>query len=521
MAKTRKFVYLQVNQQVYHLSGADLLSNLSSFLREKLHLTATKTACEEGDCGACTVLMGTPYKGTDGYYMQYQVVNSCIIPLFSLDARHIISLEGLNKETLSLIQQAMLTKGGIQCGFCTSGMIISLVDFFESEKTGNSHELENSLELNKNKTKALREKLKGNLCRCTGYQPILNAALSITKQQYHHSSSVHTPAYAVETLAKTLYKKQQEAVFYQLENTSLSLWIPVSLKDALSIKNQHKKLQLCAGTSDLSVVWNKAFMNPGLNLNKEQNSFKEYLSLHKISSLYKIEETGKEIKFGAQVSLQQIENYLNEHKTPAYEAFCRLLERFASPQIKNRATLTGNVANASPVGDTIPFLMVMEAKVELQQLKKQRLVKINAFYKGYKRLVSKSDEIITGIIVPKFKKRQQCFLYKISQRYDVDISSVSAAFFIKLSKAEKNNRKVQQIRIAFGGIAPCVIRLYDAEKIMQGQILNKQLIEEAMRRVLSNIKPFSDIRGSEIFRRKLVENLFYKFYFELEPAEKI
>ena len=520
MGKARKFVCLQINKHLYQLSGADLFINLATFLRENLRLTATKIACEEGDCGACSVLLGIPYTTPEGQTMRYQVVNSCIIPVFSLDAMHIITLEGLNEENLSVIQKAMVAKGGAQCGFCTPGMIISLVDFFEHTN-------------NKNVSKEIREKLKGNLCRCTGYQPIINAALSVTKEQY----SRFTKGYAIKSIAKKLLKKQQEAIIY--ESDEVSLWIPSHLDDALTIKKRQKNSQLCAGTSDLAVLWNKEKWNKEqwnkkewnkAHLKKEQITHKNLLSLQKIPSLYLIEETKKTIKFGAQVTLQQIQDYLTDHggsgfkqgskqgSKSGFKPFCDLLDRFGSPQVKNRATLTGNVANASPVGDTIPFLMIMKAKVELQQLEKYRLAKINTFFKGYKKLAIKDNEIITGIILPKLKKRQQCFIYKVSQRYDVDISCVSAAFLIKLSKTNKNNKgknKVKQIRIAFAGVAPYVIRLYDAEQIMQDRVLNQQLIEEVIAVALSGIKPLTDIRGSEKFRRKLIENIFRKFYFEI------
>ncbi len=506
MGKARSFVCLQINKHLYQLSGADLFINLATFLRENLHLTATKIACEEGDCGACSVLLGVPYLTPEGHSMQYQIVNSCIIPVFSLDSMHIITLEGLNKENLSVIQKAMVAEGGAQCGFCTPGMIIALVDFFEQTN-------------HKNASKEIREKLKGNLCRCTGYQPIINAALSVTNDQY----SPFSKDFSIRSIAKKLLQTQQEAIIY--ESDEVSLWIPSHLNDALTIKQRQKNSQICAGTSDLAVLWNKRKWNK-THLKKEPITHKNLLSLQKISSLYLIEETKKDIKFGAQVTLKKIQDYLTEYDSsgskpaskPGFKPFCELLNRFGSPQIKNRATLTGNVANASPIGDTIPFLMVMKAKVELQQLGKYRLAKINTFFKGYKKLALKNNEIITAIILPKFKKGQQCFIYKVSQRYDVDISCVSAAFLIKLSKTNKNNKgknKVKQIRIAFAGVAPYVIRLYDAEQFMQDRVLNQQLIEEVIAVALSGLKPLSDIRGSEKFRRKLVENLFRKFYFEI------
>jgi xanthine dehydrogenase small subunit len=273
---------------------------------------------------------------------------------------------------------------------------------------------------------------------------------------------------------------------------------PTSIEEALKFVGDHSEVRVLGAATDL-----------GVQINKGKPLPKILLSLHLIRELYEIKSEKKGLTLGARVTLSEMRKAV-ETTNPE---FSRFLDLFASPQIKNVATLVGNVANASPIGDTLPFLLVSDGKVHLASFDSKtnkiarREVPLSDFYLGYKKLALKSNELITHISFS--AQKEMVKLYKVSSRKDLDISTVSAAFFMKL-KEEGSQKTVEEIRIALGGVAATPIRVFDAEKEMIGQEISKEFFEKGANLLASQIKPLSDLRGSQAYRKVLVKNLFRK-----------
>ncbi len=464
-----------VNGKECRVRGEDAFQPLSSYLRYLKGMTGTKIVCEEGDCGACTVLVGSLRDGK----IEYEAVNSCIKYLYQMDLCHIVTVEGLGSaEHLNPVQEAMVKCHGAQCGFCTPGFIVAMCGYFDENK--------------KPEIQDLKDCTTGNLCRCTGYEPILKAGLSV-------DSSRITPLeklYPQDEMIKVFESESDQAV--EIEAGSSKVLIPANLEQACKMKAEHPDAVVIAGGTDICVNMNKRALAPAT-----------VISFANLKELRSIKSTNGLVTVGACVTLSELEDYF-KNKVPDFH---HILWVFGSPQIRNAGTLAGNIANASPIADTPPFLFVMDAVLELRSAKGTRQVRINDFYKGYKQFDMQKDEFISSIAIPLPKEKDILKLYKVSRRKHLDISTNTAAFRLSL-----NGDKIDSIAIAYGGVAAVILRLPKTEAFLKDKELSLENMKSAGEIAVEEISPIDDVRGSKAFRYQLAKNLLLKLYYEIQEG---
>ncbi len=463
------------------LGESDSFMSLSNYLRYQKNLTGTKVTCSEGDCGACTVLVSR----FDGKKMgQIQAINSCISFMYLFDRCHLITVEGLKKlDHLHPAQKTMIKHHGAQCGYCTPGMICALAAMTEDAKN-NVIKIDN---------KKVKNYLTGNLCRCTGYEPIIKAGLSIDINDVKKFSDIYDQ--------KEMISKYSNLIFddVKLSHKDQEVYLPASY-ESLYKNADIKNTKIVSGATDLGVF-----------VNKNKIQLKKVISLNNILESYKIQNLDDKIVIGAKASLTDIEKACKKD----FPEFSKSLHIFASPQIKNIGTLVGNLVNASPISDTAAFLRVSNSKVILNNSKTERSIFINDFFlKSYKKLDINSDEIVTHIIIPKEKIKFK--LYKISTRKDLDISSVNMAIAYKL-----DNKIFTSFKLCVGGVGPTTLRLTSIEKEVIGKAIDQKIFKKIAKMAILQIKPLSDVRGEGSYRKILVHNLLLKFCDEVILDNKI
>lgn len=470
----RDHLLLYVNGRRTALWGRDAFQTVARFLRER-GATGTKIVCEEGDCGACTVLIGRPVEGG----LVYRPVNSCIQFLFQLDGTHLVSVEGLaRKGELTPVQEAMIAAQGAQCGYCTPGFIVAMTAVAAEGKELTSD--------------GLRCGLTGNLCRCTGYEPILAAGTSIDRQSLVPLRSL----YDEPTIASDLETHRSEPV--DLTEGERRFFRPVSLDDAVRIRRDHPGTVIVQGGTDFGVRCTKRGFEPA-----------SVMSLDAIEELREIHAENRHLVIGGAVSLTELDAVIRE-TIPSMD---EIMDRFGSPQIRNAGTLAGNIANASPIADTLPLLFVMEAMVVLTGVSGVRTVPISSFYCGYKQLDLRDDELISSVILPLPEEGDLIRLYKVSKRSHLDIASFTAGFRLRI-----DDGVIRSVRIAYGGVAPVVLRLPRTEEFLLGKPVRIDAFEAAGSIAREEISPISDVRGSREYRLQLAGNILRKLYWELAQA---
>jgi xanthine dehydrogenase small subunit len=468
----RDYVLIYLNGQRHELRGSRAFQSLSDLLRLDLQLTGTKVVCAEGDCGSCTVFIGRPRDGR----IEYRTVCSCIQRIYQLDGCHIVTIEGLKYDSqLNPVQDAMVRCQGTQCGFCTPGFVVSMCALFEAGGVMSEHRL--------------RRGLVGNLCRCTGYEPILKAGLDVDAVQFRRLDDLYPPAPLLHQLAPA----DAEAVEVRNDNGQ-TFFKPRTVADAARFKADHADCVIFSGGTDL-----------GVQVNKGVRQLRTVMSTAALRELRELTMTSAQIIAGASVSIAELES-ATAGALPEYAA---MLAFFGSPPIKNAGTLGGNIANASPIGDTMPALFVLNAEIELTGVNGSRRVNINEFYTGYKRTVATSDELITRVFIPLPADGELFKLYKVSKRKDLDISSFTAAIWMRVDAGT-----IADVRIAYGGVAATILRLPKTESQLRGQRPVEELFDEAAQTAVAEISPISDVRGSAAYRLRLAGNVLRKFYFE-------
>jgi xanthine dehydrogenase small subunit len=453
----RDHILLNINGKTHRIEGDAAFETLANYLRKDVAATGTKIVCEEGDCGACTVLTRRVAKD------DYRPVNSCILNLAQLDGSSIVTVEGLREENgLHPVQEAMVQCHGAQCGYCTPGFVVAMAGMFER--------------CDRVDEKQVRDGLTGNLCRCTGYEPIIKAALAVDGSK---SSKM-----------RDRYPDLPDA------NDTVAVGdfcAPATLDEAIAFKRDHPGCTIVQGGTDVG-VW----------VNKRNYSTPAMLSLSKIASLNELREEDGVIVAGANATLADFETFIADR----IPELARILAIFGSPQIKNAGTLVGNIANGSPIGDTLPYLFVAGATLELNG--GARSVPIDRFYLGYRKFDLRPGEIITrvrlSIVCDTLK------LYKVSRRKDLDISAFTAAIRLAMT-----GDRIDRAGIAYGGVAPTVIRLPRTEAFLTGKSATLDVFEHAGRIARDEIKPISDVRGSADYRLQLAENIMAKCWYDLMP----
>lgn len=479
MLNKRNYILFYINGKKTKVSGENVFQQLSDFLRYEKQLVGTKVVCAEGDCGSCTVVQGKLEKDK----ITYKTITSCIKYIYDLDCTHIITVEGLKSNgCMNPIQDSMIKNHGAQCGFCTPGFIVSMTSMLQEKS-----------DLTLSEVKA---GLSGNLCRCTGYDSIVKSCFDVSKDDLKTFDELYNSNEIIEELKKV---KQIPIV---IETEDKTFFGPKDLYDATEFKKEHLDgLSIISGGTDIGLQFNKGIRTPKL-----------IMSTQGIESLKEIKIEKDKLFVGSRVTLSELEEFTKD----LYPDFYKMLTVFGSKQIRNSGTLAGNIANASPIGDTLPFLYVMNAEIELSGSNGLRNVNIRNFYKGYKILDLKPDEIITKIIIPLLKENEILKIYKISKRKDLDISTFTAGFLMT-----KNNNKIESINIAFGGVGPVVIEMSKTEEFLLNKEFTIENIKEASKVAKSEIAPISDVRGSKEFRLQLAENIMKKFYFDCIEKEQV
>ncbi|MEK6570224.1 MAG: xanthine dehydrogenase small subunit, partial [Bacteroidota bacterium] len=437
-----------------------------NLLRSLPNHTGVKEGCAEGDCGACTIVLG---ELTEQGYIKYTAVDSCLVFLPMIHGKQLVTVENLKNEKGELhpVQQAMVESGGSQCGYCTPGFIMSLFALYKNKDRPTREDIDNALT--------------GNLCRCTGYRPIVEAS---AKACVHHGVDHLTNQ---EPYVKELLQFiPKESLCIQ---TPHQLYLrPASLGEAITLLHQHPNAIVIRGATDVA-----------LRVTKNNEVLQEILDFSALHELETFTEKETEVVIGSGLSLQELMLKI-QHLFPALHSMVTV---FGSEQIRNLATLGGNLGTASPIGDTLPVLFAYQARVVLEGNNGRREIPIEQYIVGYRKTIRKPDEIITAVIIPKITKGVHVKSYKVSKRKDLDISTVSGCFRLALN----GSTEVEELTLAFGGMAEKVKRATTAEQFLIGKQWNRETVEQAMSLVDNDFTPLSDTRGSAQFRRVASRNL--------------
>ena len=463
----RDYVLFHLNGSPVRVGGDAVFETVSRFVRDSGRgLVGTKIVCEEGDCGACTVLVGRPENGR----LRYRPINSCIQFVFQLDGAHVVTVEGVagGVDRLNKVQDEMIRCHGAQCGYCTPGFIVAMTGMLEEVARPSAGDV--------------RTALTGNLCRCTGYEPIVTAALESFDTP--KLETLYPSAPILEAIAATGREPVRIGGFFK----------PADLVSAIRFKADNPKCVIVQGATDFGVWRTKRGFVP-----------EAVMVLDGIPGLGDVRLDGGQLHVGGRVTLAQFESAVRE----LVPSMAGIMDRFGSPQIKNAGTVAGNIANASPIADTLPFLFVTGATLELSGLSGTRTLPIKDFYLGYKKLDLRPDELITRISVPLPSDSETLRLYKVSKRSHLDISSFTAAMLMR-----RTDGRIDSMRIAYGGVAPVVLRLPKTEEFLAGKPVNLDTFTAAGEIARGEIAPISDVRGSREFRLQLAENMLQRFYYE-------
>ncbi|WP_022953333.1 xanthine dehydrogenase small subunit [Leucothrix mucor] len=479
--------------QVRQLSAVSATQTVLTYLREQLHRTGTKEGCAEGDCGACTVVLGELHEGR----VRLRAVNACIQFLPTLHGKALFTVESLKKAAASgalhPAQQAMVDEHGSQCGFCTPGFVMSLFALYKGETQPSKQQI--------------HDHLSGNLCRCTGYKPIVRAAHTM----YQMGAERTEQEWFTLPGIGDVISQQEQALIEQLQsitaNESLTLEsqspvtgqlqtyiAPASIDELAAQRLAHPQATLLAGGTDV-----------GLWVTKQHRLLDTVIYLGNVPELKTMTETDQALTIGAGVSLSDAFARMNT----AYPELGELWRRFSSVQVRNAGTLGGNIANGSPIGDSMPVLITLGTRITLRKGAASREIDLQDFYLDYQKKDMAEGEFVSHIHIPKPAAGQLTRSYKLSKRFDQDISAVCAAFSVVLDEG-----KVQGIRIAYGGMAATPKRAARTELALLNQDWDETTVRRAMQALRLDFKPLSDMRATSDYRLQGAENLLYRFFLE-------
>ncbi len=483
MTKSAGSIRFILNDREIALDSLKPTATLLDFLRLERRLTGTKEGCAEGDCGACTVLVGR-LSGDD---LVYESVNACIRFTGSLNATHVVTVEHLAAKdgALNPVQQAMVDYHGSQCGFCTPGFVMSLYGLWLSKDNPGRADIEKALQ--------------GNLCRCTGYEPIIRAAEAVAKAR---PDAVFDPILTVraDVMAKLAAIRSDETITIADDDTSLIIpGTATALADTLSA---HPTATIVAGSTDV-----------GLWVTKQMRALNPVIFINGVEDLQSIRKTEDGLIIGASVTYSAAFEAISPH----YPAFGRMLDRLGGEQVRNMGTIGGNVANGSPIGDTPPPLIALGASVTLRSTSGQRTLPLQDYFIEYGRQDRKPGEFVESIFIPNLPKGDLFAVYKISKRRDEDISALCGAFRITLD----SKNRVMYARIAFGGMAGTPKRAKTVEAALIGNPWSEETVTAAQPAFETDFQPLTDWRATAAYRMLTAKNLLLRFFLETmgETAE--
>ena len=446
---------------------------LLEVLREDLGSCGTKEGCGEGDCGACTVVVAEP----EGDGLRFRAINSCIRLAHSVDGLALWTVEDLVAPDGSLhpAQEAMVQCHGSQCGFCTPGFVMSLFGMYQ-----------NHVCAGRPITRELAQTdLSGNLCRCTGYRPILDAA-----QRMAALPPVRVDEAAMATRLRALAPRAPSAGGYLQ---------PTTLPELLALRRDHPQAQIVAGCTDV-----------GLWVTKQHRRFAQVLDVTRVAPLRRIEAAGGMLEIGAAVPLADAYAALVSDR-PALATFA---QRFAGLPVRNSGTLGGNVANGSPIGDSMPLLIALDTRIVLASARGERTLALEDFYTGYRQTALAADEVVARLLVPLPAPGEFLRAYKISKRYDDDISAVCLAVRMHL-----DGDRASGVRIGAGGVAATPARAHQAEHALEGRAWTQAAAQAAADALRAQFQPITDMRATAAYRREVLGNLMRRFWLESQGVQ--
>ena len=489
-ATTTGAVRFVLDGEVVTVSDVEPTRTVLNFLREDLSRTGTKEGCAEGDCGACTVVVGE--LAGDG--VRFRAINSCIQFVPTLDGKELITVESLKGADSALhpVQRAMVDCHGSQCGFCTPGFVMSLFALYKSAQKPSRREINDALA--------------GNLCRCTGYRPIVDAAQKMyeygngaTKPHEHwmncsfSSMGDRQRSTSEREMIERLQSIQRRDTLMLAQGTK-TYFAPSCAADLAALREAHPDARILAGGTDV-----------GLWVTKQHKDLNAVIYVGNVAELTRIAVTDRHIEIGAAVSLTDAFAVLVKH----YPELDELFRRFASPPIRNAGTLGGNIANGSPIGDTMPVLIAIGTSLTLRKGKRTRELPLDEFYLAYQKTALEPGEFVESIRVPIPASGATVRSYKIAKRFDQDISAVCGGYRVVLEDGV-----VREARIAYGGVAATPKRAARCERALIDRPWTLDSVDAAMAELDRDYSPLTDMRASAAYRRLVTRNMLYKFFLE-------
>lgn len=475
-AEIRTFIRFILNDETVTLSDFEPDLTLLDWLRTERHLTGTKEGCAEGDCGACTVLVGRLVDGL----LAYESVNTCIRFVGSLDGTHVVTVEHLSRPDggLSPVQQAMVDHHGSQCGFCTPGFIASLHGLWLADPTPADHDIERALQ--------------GNLCRCTGYEPIIKAgrAAALSEPDADNDRLFAARDQTIATLVE-----MNDGARVEISHANGQTFVPSTVDDLAALYQEHSNATIVAGATDV-----------GLWVTKQMRRISPVIHIGQIAGLQTMELTESGLRLGAGVSYSTAREAIRALVPEIGE----LWDRIGGEQVRNMGTVGGNIANGSPIGDTPPPLIALGAELTLRKGDTRRTMLLEDFFIAYGKQDREAGEFVESVFIPALPEDAHFAVYKISKRRDEDISALCGAFLVTLD----DESNVATARIAFGGMAATPKRAAAVEASLIGNKWNWSAVQTAQAEMTNDYQPLSDWRASSDYRMLTAQNLLTRFFLE-------
>jgi len=464
--------------QLVSVAGVPPTMTVLEYLRDVAHRTGTKEGCAEGDCGACTVGLGE--LAQDGTRVRYRAINSCIRFLPSIDGQELVTVESLRSAAGDLhpVQQAMVDHHASQCGFCTPGFVMSLFALYLQQPSPTREQV--------------LEALSGNLCRCTGYRPIIEAGCRMAEYPppKHWDRDTQYSSDRCDALRSI---RREQAL-------RLPGWYsPRNIDELATILEANPEALVLAGGTDI-----------GLWVTKQLRELPTIVYVGEVVQFRQVRRDVDGLVIGAAVSLNDAWAAIAQD----WPQLGELAQRFGSPPVRNSGTLGGNIANGSPIGDSMPVLIALGAQLELRQGASTRHLPLERFYLGYQRKDLKPAEFVVSVRIPPRQAELLVASYKVSKRFDQDISAVCAAFAIQIQSG-----RVAAARIAFGGMAAVPSRAAMTETCLINAAWNESTVTAAMGALAQDFQPLSDLRASSRYRLQCAQNLLRRFFIETASPE--